>query len=84
MAVGDVTNPSVGTGGVGSAVSSGEGGSLGTRLGRAHRGETEACFSLETFEMFYIGQRVVCIDDKFLGENGVFGPSLPSAVLIFR
>jgi len=25
--------------------------------------------------MFYIGQRVVCIDDKFLGENGVFDPT---------
>jgi hypothetical protein len=64
-----------GAGGVGSAVNSGEGGSLGTRLGRAHRAETEVCFSLETFEMFYIGQRVVCIDDKFLGENGVFDPT---------
>ena len=56
-------------------MSSGEGGSLGTRLGRAHRAETGVCFSLETFEMFYIGQRVVCIDDKFLGENGVFDPT---------
>jgi hypothetical protein len=43
--------------------------------GSRHRGETEACFGLETFEMFYIGQRVVCIDDKFLGENGVFDPT---------
>jgi hypothetical protein len=25
---------------------------------------------LETFEMFHIGQRVLCIDDTFVGENG--------------
>jgi hypothetical protein len=25
--------------------------------------------------MFHIGQRVVCIDDRFPGENGVFDPT---------
>jgi hypothetical protein len=25
--------------------------------------------------MFYIGQRIVCVDDRFLGENGVFDPT---------
>jgi hypothetical protein len=27
------------------------------------------------FDMFHIGQRVVCIDDRFPGENGVFDPT---------
>jgi hypothetical protein len=25
--------------------------------------------------MFHIGQRVVCVDDRFAGENGVFDPA---------
>jgi hypothetical protein len=25
--------------------------------------------------MFHIGQRVLCIDDRFVGENGVFDPT---------
>jgi hypothetical protein len=27
------------------------------------------------FDMFHIGQRVVCVDDRFPGENGVFDPT---------
>ena len=27
---------------------------------------------LETFEMFHIGQRIICVDDRFVGENHVF------------
>ena len=30
--------------------------------------------------MFYIGQRVVCIDDKFLVENGVFDSDVRRAL----
>ncbi len=26
-------------------------------------------------EMFHIGQRVICVDDRFLGENRVFDPT---------
>ena len=30
---------------------------------------------LETPEMFHIGQRVLCVDDRFVGENCVFDPT---------
>jgi hypothetical protein len=33
---------------------------------------------LEEFEMFHIGQRVICVDDKFVGENRVFDPTFTS------
>ena len=31
---------------------------------------TRRVVGLETVDMFHIGQRVICVDDKFVGENG--------------